>query len=202
VRCAGEALLAGLLRCGHCGRKLHVAYSGTDGNSGRYHCQGGFINHGGDRCISFGGMRIDRDVAAEVIERPHHVGIAAMALEPLAQPVLVPVELFCPLGRLERNRTASRHITLHGVMAAAEMPPNPFHASATSLQPKHLPHVVRRLHHLPPWIIPRRASRDSRLIHMLSPQLSEEGAIPRDAKGEIFHGARQLRSVPCGVNCR
>ena len=38
----GEALLAGLLRCGHCGRKLHVAYSGKDGNTGRYHCQGGF----------------------------------------------------------------------------------------------------------------------------------------------------------------
>src|SRR5262245_37298941 len=29
----GEALLAGLLRCGHCGRKLHVAYSGSDGNT-------------------------------------------------------------------------------------------------------------------------------------------------------------------------
>ncbi|MFN3129893.1 zinc ribbon domain-containing protein [Roseibium sp.] len=27
----GEALLAGLLRCGHCGRKLHVAYSGKAG---------------------------------------------------------------------------------------------------------------------------------------------------------------------------
>ena len=26
----GEALLAGLLRCGHCGRKLHVAYSGDE----------------------------------------------------------------------------------------------------------------------------------------------------------------------------
>ena len=26
----GEALLAGLFRCGHCGRKLHVAYSGAD----------------------------------------------------------------------------------------------------------------------------------------------------------------------------
>ena len=37
----GEALLAGLLRCGHCGRKLHVAYSGENGNSGRYHCRGG-----------------------------------------------------------------------------------------------------------------------------------------------------------------
>lgn len=29
----GEALLAGLLRCGHCGRKLHVGYCGKDGNT-------------------------------------------------------------------------------------------------------------------------------------------------------------------------
>jgi DNA invertase Pin-like site-specific DNA recombinase len=27
----GDAHLAGLLRCGHCGRRLHVSYSGTDG---------------------------------------------------------------------------------------------------------------------------------------------------------------------------
>jgi excisionase family DNA binding protein len=73
----GEALLAGLLRCGHCGRKLHVAYSGAEGNTGRYHCQGGLINHGGDPCISFGGMRIDREVAAEVIERVQPLGIEA-----------------------------------------------------------------------------------------------------------------------------
>ena len=73
----GEALLAGLLRCGHCGRKLHVAYSGKDGNTGRYHCQGGFINHGGDRCISFGGMRINREVGAEVITRLQPLGIEA-----------------------------------------------------------------------------------------------------------------------------
>jgi len=73
----GEALLAGLLRCGHRGRKLHVTYSGTDGNTGRYHCRGGFHNHGGDRCISFGGMRIDRDVAAEVIARLAPLGIEA-----------------------------------------------------------------------------------------------------------------------------
>ena len=73
----GEALLAGLLRCGHCGRKLHVAYSGSDGNTGRYHCRGSFFNHGGDRCISFGGMRIDRAVGAEVIERLQPLGIEA-----------------------------------------------------------------------------------------------------------------------------
>lgn len=73
----GEALLAGLLRCSHCGRKLHVAYSGTDGNTGRYHCRGGQFNHGTASCISFGGLRIDRDVAAEVIERLQPLGIEA-----------------------------------------------------------------------------------------------------------------------------
>ena len=44
---------------------------------GRYHCQGGLINHGGDRCISFGGMRIDREVGTEVIERLQPLGIEA-----------------------------------------------------------------------------------------------------------------------------
>jgi DNA invertase Pin-like site-specific DNA recombinase len=73
----GEALLAGLLRCGHCGRKLHVAYSGENRSSGRYHCRGGHLNHGGDPCISFGGMRIDRAVGAEVIERLQPLGVEA-----------------------------------------------------------------------------------------------------------------------------
>src|SRR6476659_1472934 len=73
----GEALLAGLLRCGHCGRKLHVAYSGDNGSSGRYHCRGGNLNHGGEPCISFGGMRIDRAIGAEGIERLQPLGIEA-----------------------------------------------------------------------------------------------------------------------------
>jgi excisionase family DNA binding protein len=73
----GDAMLAGLLRCGHCGRKLHVAYSGADGDVGRYHCRGGHLNHGGDRCISFGGMRIDRAVGAEVIGRLQPLGVQA-----------------------------------------------------------------------------------------------------------------------------
>ena len=37
----------------------------------------GQINHGGDRCISFGGMRVDRAVGAEVIERLQPLGIEA-----------------------------------------------------------------------------------------------------------------------------
>ena len=51
------------------------------------------------------------------------------------------------------------------------------------------PPVVRHLHRLPPSIVPRRASRDSFLVHSCSPQLPEAGAIPRDAEGAVFHVA-------------
>ena len=79
----GETLLAGLLRCGHCGRKLHVAYGGAAGDVGRYHCKGGFINHGGDRCISFGSLRVDAAVGAEVVRlmKPFGVEAALGAIE-------------------------------------------------------------------------------------------------------------------------
>ena len=73
----GEALLAGLFRCGHGGRKLHVAYSGRKGDIARYHCQGAFLNHGTQRCISFGSLRVDATVAAEVIERIQPLGVEA-----------------------------------------------------------------------------------------------------------------------------
>lgn len=73
----GSGLLAGLLRCGHCGRKLVVAYGGTKGDVGRYHCHGGHINHGAGPCISFGSLRIDRGVGAEVVERLQPLGIDA-----------------------------------------------------------------------------------------------------------------------------
>lgn len=73
----GEALLAGLFRCGHCGRKLHVAYSGINGSAGRYHCRGSQMNHGGSACISFGGMRVDHAVGMEVIARVQPLGVEA-----------------------------------------------------------------------------------------------------------------------------
>jgi excisionase family DNA binding protein len=73
----GETLLAGLLRCGHCGRKLHVAYSGTKGDVGRYHCRGAMINHGTAPCISFGSLRVDQAVSAEVLRFLQPLGIEA-----------------------------------------------------------------------------------------------------------------------------
>lgn len=73
----GELLLGGLLRCGHCGRKLHVAYSGTSGNTGRYHCRGAKFNHGTASCISFGSLRVDLAVGAEVVRLLQPLGVEA-----------------------------------------------------------------------------------------------------------------------------
>jgi len=78
----GGALLAGLLRCGHCGRKLHVAYSGTKGQCLRYDCRGARTNHGTGHCISFGGLRADQCVVDEVLSRLQPLGMRA-ALEAL-----------------------------------------------------------------------------------------------------------------------
>jgi len=76
----GELLMAGLLRCGHCGRKLYVGYGGK---AGRYYCQGARVNHGVGRCISFGGLRADHAVGAEVLRvlKPLGVDAALRALQ-------------------------------------------------------------------------------------------------------------------------
>lgn len=73
----GEAMLAGLLRCGHCGRRLHVSYSGRGGFCVRYSCRGAHINHGTQTCISFGGMRVDAAVSAEVLRLLSPLGVEA-----------------------------------------------------------------------------------------------------------------------------
>jgi excisionase family DNA binding protein len=69
----GEALLPGLLRCARCGKKLRVRYGGTH----RYECVGAFNQLAAARCITFGGMRIDRVLADEVLERLQPLGIEA-----------------------------------------------------------------------------------------------------------------------------
>lgn len=73
----GDALLAGLLRCQRCGRKLHVAYSGSTGKVPRYQCKGGQINHGVEWCISFGGLRVDETVSRTVLEALAPIGVQA-----------------------------------------------------------------------------------------------------------------------------
>ena len=63
----GRALLSGMLRCRRCGRMLHVSYTGIGAAVLRYHCKGAHVNHGEHWCISFGGLRTDEAVAAEVL---------------------------------------------------------------------------------------------------------------------------------------
>jgi hypothetical protein len=55
----GDALLAGLLRCRRCGRKLTLRYSGVKHHIPRYSCSRGWMDNGEPRCIAFGGLRVD-----------------------------------------------------------------------------------------------------------------------------------------------
>lgn len=105
----GEALLAGLLRCGHCGRSLHVAYSGKQGNTLRYHCHGAHLNHGTERCISFGGFRVDEAVGREVLRvlGPVAMEAALRAIderERRSAEVLHQAELALEAARFEERR--------------------------------------------------------------------------------------------------
>jgi len=80
----GPALLVGLLRCGRCGRKLAVVYSGNGGRVPRYTCSGGRLDP--DPCLSVGSFRLDEAVAAQVLEAVGPLGIEA-ALEAEQQEV-------------------------------------------------------------------------------------------------------------------
>ncbi len=73
----GGGLLTGLLRCGHCGRKLKVQHNGLRGVA-RYLCNDANVNHGRrTKCIAFGNMRIDAAVSAEVLSLIAPLGLEA-----------------------------------------------------------------------------------------------------------------------------
>jgi DNA invertase Pin-like site-specific DNA recombinase len=55
----GDALLAGLVRCKRCGRKLTLRYSGMKHHIPRYSCSRGWMDNAEPRCIAFGGLRVD-----------------------------------------------------------------------------------------------------------------------------------------------
>src|SRR5205823_5524302 len=73
---AGQGLLVGLLRCGHCGRKLQVRYWGGRGTNARYLCKGEF-DDGGRYCIGFGGASVDRRLSKELLKVISPLGVEA-----------------------------------------------------------------------------------------------------------------------------
>ncbi len=73
----GGGLLAGLLRCGRCGRKLKVLHNGQRGVA-RYVCNDASVNHGRrTSCAAFGNMRIDAAVSSELLRVIAPLGLGA-----------------------------------------------------------------------------------------------------------------------------
>jgi DNA invertase Pin-like site-specific DNA recombinase len=63
----GDALLAGLVRCRRCGRKLTVRYTGGRHDIPRYSCWRGLLDNGEPHCIAFGGLRVDDAIEQALI---------------------------------------------------------------------------------------------------------------------------------------
>jgi DNA invertase Pin-like site-specific DNA recombinase len=75
----GRALLAGLLVCGRCGRRLTVNYTGRSAQP-VYRCDRASVMLGQRRCMMFGGLRIDSAVVRELIRAVEPMAIEAATL--------------------------------------------------------------------------------------------------------------------------
>jgi DNA invertase Pin-like site-specific DNA recombinase len=73
----GRALLAGLVSCGRCGRRLMVSYSGRPPGQPVYRCGRANLMMGLPRCMTFGGLRIDAAVARELVRAVEPMAIEA-----------------------------------------------------------------------------------------------------------------------------
>ena len=90
----GRALLAGLLSCGRCGRRLAVSYSGRPPGQPVYRCDRPNQMLGLPRCFTFGGLRVDAAIARELLR----------AVEPMAIEAAVEAERRYMEGRGEQQR--------------------------------------------------------------------------------------------------
>ena len=72
---SGQALLVGLLRCGHCGRKLHVEYP-TQGHT-RYACMSSRLDPEGVCCVRSNGLQADEIISGAVLRCLSPLGIEA-----------------------------------------------------------------------------------------------------------------------------
>ena len=77
----GSGLLAGLLRCRRCGRKLTVNYTGYNAAVLRYACRRGRLDNGDATCISFGGTGVDEAMSQQLLRvvQPGAIEAAVLA---------------------------------------------------------------------------------------------------------------------------
>jgi len=90
----GRALLAGLLSCGRCGRRLVVSHSGRPPGQPVYRCDRPNLMLGLPRCFTFGGLRVDAAIARELLR----------AVEPMAIEAAVEAERRYMEGQGEQQR--------------------------------------------------------------------------------------------------
>src|SRR4051794_37767995 len=76
----GSALLAGILRCRRCGRKLMVRYTGNRHDVLRYACYRAWLDNGEPPCIGFGGLPVDQAIATEIVRAVQPAAIEAAVL--------------------------------------------------------------------------------------------------------------------------
>ena len=85
----GQSLLAGLIRCKRCGRRVRVHYGGRRGKSVHYRCDARKLA-GKGTCLSFGGTWLDEMVGRQAMEvvKPLAIEASIRAIEDLGQEVV------------------------------------------------------------------------------------------------------------------
>ncbi len=80
----GAALLAGIVVCGKCGRRMHPTYKG-DNKPVSYFCDGGYPQNGDDKCQRLAARFVDRLVTEQVLRavEPASLQLSLQAAERL-----------------------------------------------------------------------------------------------------------------------
>ncbi len=83
----GQALLQGILRCGRCGARMRLRYSGDQGEFPVYECSYAHSEYGAPRCQEVRGLGLDAEVERLVLEAlaPDKIALALAALEALEE---------------------------------------------------------------------------------------------------------------------
>jgi DNA invertase Pin-like site-specific DNA recombinase len=83
----GQALLQGIVRCGRCGARMGLHYSGPHGEFPVYLCTYTQRQHGGPRCQEVRALTLDAEMERLVLEAlaPDKLALALAALEQLEQ---------------------------------------------------------------------------------------------------------------------
>lgn len=92
----GRALLAGIITCARCGRRLPVSYAGRGIGYPVYRCDRSNQMLGLPRCLGFGGSRIDAAIGTEILR----------AISPLAVDAAYEAERLAMTAGHERARVA------------------------------------------------------------------------------------------------